>query len=165
MQSFTAPLRILQCVAALSGADDALAAINTSEVSPGAIVMVRANYSLYVLHKDSTATADGSNIVAPAQGGPGRWFKYGVGATYFQQVDVGVAAIPPQSSVDAAAAVLGVASAADIIVFNVLDSGLANGVTVTGPRVTGSGTATFRFTNATAATVAAATVALEVAIL
>lgn len=164
MQTFPAVLRISQCVNTLAGADDSLASINTTLLSPGAIVMVRANYNFYILHKDSTAAAASPNIIAPTSG-PGRWFKYGVGATYFQAVNVPFAAIPPQSSVDGSASVAGVAGATDIIVFNSIDTAIPTGVMVGQPRVTGANAASFRFLNATAATVAAATVALEVAVL
>lgn len=166
MQQFPAVLRISQAVSTLAGARDALAAINTTELSPNCIVMCLANNSLYVLRKDSTATAASPDIIAPAQGGPGRWYKYGVGATYFQQVSAFHEAIPPQSSVDTnQTPVAGVASSTDIIVFNVLDTSVPNGVVISQPRVFGAGTASFRFTNVTAATVAAATVSLEAAVL
>lgn len=165
MQNFPPALRIVQSVAAIAGADDALAAINTSLLSPDAICAVQANNSLYMLHKDSTATEDGTNIVAPSQGGPGRWFKLGQGATYFQAVSVFHAAIPPASSVDASATVLGVAGGTDIVVFNPTDSAIPAGVMMGQPRVTGGSTVEFRFLNATADTVAAATVAIEAAVL
>ena len=165
MQIFPAVLRIAQSVAALSGADDSLAAINTSELSDGAVCVSRSNYNLYVLHKTSTATAVTPDIIAPAQGGPGRWFRYGIGATYFQALNVVHAAIPPQSSVDSAANVAGVLGQGDIIVFNSNDSSIPAGVIMGQPKVTGAGTAQFRFLNATAATVAAATVAIEAAVL
>ena len=170
MQIFPPALRIAQSVTAIAAGapgvdpDDSLAAINTNEMSPDAICAVKANNSLYMLHKESTATADGTNIVAPSQGGPGRWFKIGQGATYFQVVNVFHEAIPPASTVDASATVLGVAGGTDIIEFNVLDSAVPAGVIMGQPRVTGGSSAVFRFLNTTAATVAAATVAIEAAV-
>lgn len=165
MQSFPAVLRISQAVSTLAGARDSLAAINTTELSPNCIVMCLQNNSLYVLRKSSTATAASPDIIAPAQGGPGRWYKYGVGATYFQAVSVPYAAIPPQSSVEGSATVNGAEAITDIIVFNVTSTAIPTGVTITNPRVTNIGQGTFRFTNVTAATVAAATATLEVAVL
>ncbi len=165
MQNFPATLRIAQSVSSLSGADDSLEAINTSEMSPGAIVLVRSFYRLYVLEKNSTAAASSPNVVAPAQGGPGRWVSLGAGANYFQLVNVPHAAIPPQSSVIGSAAVVGALGSTQVLVYNCLDSGGGDGSLVVNPQITGVGTAAWRFANVTTATIAAGTVALEVALL
>lgn len=163
-QSFPAALRIVQSVATLAGADDSLASINTTLLSPNAIVLVQENNKLYVLRKTSTAAAASPNIIDPTAG-PGRWFLYGEGASYNQAVSVAHAAIGPQTSVQASASVIGVEDDEDIIVFNIPDSGVPAGVVISGPRVTGAGTASFRFTNVTGATVAGSTVSLRCAVL
>ncbi len=153
----------MQSVAALAGADDSLQAINTNEVSPGAIVMVRSLYRLYVLEKDSTATASSPNVIAPTAG-PGRWVSLGAGASYFQAVTVAVPAIPPQSLVNASATVTGATDFnTQIAVYNLLDSGIAS--LVVNPRINGLNLVTWSFANVTSATIAAASVALEVAVL
>lgn len=168
MQTFPPGLRIANSVATLQGADDALAAINTSQYSNGAIVLVRATGTLYRLNKTSTQTEDSPDVIAPDQGGPGRWFSLGSGAGQFQDVSVFHAAIPPQSSVESSAfTVQGALSSTDIVVYNLTDSTFTTVVgVVTGPvRITGTESATMRFLNATAATVAAATVSYRMAVL
>jgi hypothetical protein len=166
MQSFPAVLRIAQSVTTLAGAQDSLASINTTLFSPLAIVAVIANNSLYILHKDSTATADGSNVVAPAQGGPGRWFKYSGGATYLQAVSVDHGDIAPHSISSSSVSVPGaVGNSTQIVVFNPLDSGGGDGSIVVNPQITGLGLVTFGFANITDDVIPAGTVALEVALL
>src|SRR5882724_1286184 len=100
MQSFPAALRIMNPVATLVGADNSLAAINTSLLPDGSIVLVTATHKLYVLEKSSILVQSLPSIVAPAQGGPGRWFQLPNGASEFQALSLGHAAVPPQSSVD-----------------------------------------------------------------
>ncbi len=165
MKTFPAALRLNTPLATLAGADDSLASVNTSELPNGALAFVNENESLYQLRRASTATADSPNIIAPAQGGPGRWYLYGAGASSFQGLNVSHAAIPPQTSVDAAVTVNGVTDNSDIVVADLTDTGLPAGVAVGPIRVTGANAATFRFTNATAATVAAATVSFRAAVL
>lgn len=163
-QSFTPALRIVQSVATLAGADDSLEAINTTLLSPNAIVLVQENNKLYVLRKSSSAAASSPNIIDPVAG-PGRWFLYGEGATYNQAVSVAHADIGAQTSVDATATVMGVEDSEDIVVFNVVTSTIPAGVTITGARVAGTNSVAFRFTNVTGSTVAASTVALRAAVL
>jgi len=165
MKTFPAALRILTPVATLAGADDALAAINTTGLPNGCLCFVNENESLYEFRAASAATVDSPNIIAPTQGGSGRWFLYGAGASSFQNLAISHAAIPPQSSVDSAVTVTGVTDSNDIVVANLTDTGLPAGVAVGPIRITGANAATFRFTNATAATVAAATVAFRAAVL
>lgn len=70
--------------ATVTGAENSLESINTFELDDGCIVIIKSNLSEYVLDKLSVAAPSGDDIVAPAQGGPGRWFKYptGGGATF-----------------------------------------------------------------------------------
>lgn len=51
-----------------------LAAINTTILKNGALVFVTSPGSIYALLRDSTAVADGFQIVAPLEG-PGRWVR------------------------------------------------------------------------------------------
>ena len=104
------------------------------------------------------------NIIVPIAG-PGRWYLVDNGATFFQQVSVNHAAIPPQTSIDSSATVNGVVNNNDIVVFNLTDTGLPAGVTISTVRVTGTNTALFRFANVTGATIAGATVTLRAAVL
>ena len=164
--SFPPALRIAQSVETLATADtSSLVGLNTNELSPDCCVFVQENNKLYVLHKtDNSSPAASPNLIVPLAG-PGRWYQYGEGATYFQSVNLAHAAIPPQSSVDTAATVNGVSSGSDIVVFNLTDTGLPAGVSIGPVRITGANAAVFRFLNATAATVAAATVTVEAAVL
>jgi len=75
-QPFPADLRILTPVATVFGAVGALEAINTTQLPDHAIVQVVSNNQQYQLRKTSAAAPVGDDIVAPAQGGLGRWFKY-----------------------------------------------------------------------------------------
>jgi hypothetical protein len=68
--------RILGSRATVTGTSDSLESINTFELDNGAIVVIISNLAQYVLDKLSTDAPSGDDIVAPAQGGPGRWFKY-----------------------------------------------------------------------------------------
>jgi hypothetical protein len=176
MQSFPPSLRILQSVHDLTGADDSLQAINTNEVSPGSIVVVQRSNSdsgldvpaLYILRKDSTTANNPPAVVAPAQGGPGRWFPYALLAAQVgapAAVAVFHAAIPPQTSVDATVAIAGVVDSSDIVLWNLADNTVPAGVILGQPRVTAPNSVNFRFLNATAATVVAATVSVEYSIL
>jgi hypothetical protein len=82
-----AQLRILQPVATILGARDSLEAINTEPLPDHAIVQAVSNSQQYQLRKTSTDAPVGDDIVAPAQGGPGRWFKaLGTGALNSDQV-------------------------------------------------------------------------------
>lgn len=109
--------------------------------------------------------APGATGATGAPGATGATGATGAGATNFTAVQVSHAIIPPQSSVDSAFALTGVISSATIVVYNLTDSGLPAGVG-TGPvRVTGLGAATMRFLNETGASVAAATVSFQMAIL
>ena len=76
MPKSPASLRILQSVATIVGASDSLESINTQLVMDRGLVTVIENDQIYMLRRSSTATPSGSDIVAPAQGGPGRWFSY-----------------------------------------------------------------------------------------
>jgi hypothetical protein len=67
-------------VATLAGASNALAAINTTTLPDGASVFVNENRSNYRYSKFSTAAATGELIIAPAQGGAGRWIQEGGGS-------------------------------------------------------------------------------------
>ncbi len=164
MKTFPAALRLNTPVATLAGADDALAAINTHDLPDGCLCLVRENNSLYEYRKSSASTTDSPNIIAPTQGGSGRWHLYSSGPTNYQDLLVSHAAIPPQSSVDATTTVFGV-DAGDIVVANITETALPPGVAVGPIRVSGTNVALFRFTNATAATVAAATVGFRAGVL
>ncbi len=80
-QSFPADLRIAQDVATLAGADNSLESINTAKLSNRALVAVEENNSIYMLRKESVASPSSPDIIAPAQGGPGRWYLYSPGAS------------------------------------------------------------------------------------
>lgn len=164
--SFPPALRVAQSVATLASAGDtSLVALNTNELSPDCLVMVQSLHTLYILHKgDNTTASDSPNVIVPAVG-PGRWFQYGAGSSHFQDLSITHALIPPQSSVDSPVTVSGVEDSGDIIVFNLTDTGLPAGVTIGPVRVTGANAATFRFLNATAASVAAGAIAVRAAVL
>ena len=61
-----------------------LAAVNTTILKNGACVYVTSVRDFFVLLRDSTATADGSEIVAPVNG-PGRWFRWNIGTSFWEQ--------------------------------------------------------------------------------
>jgi hypothetical protein len=164
MPKSNTPLRILQSVATLTGASDSLESINTTLVMDRGIVAVVASNALYMLRRDSVASASSPNIIAPAQGGPGRWYLYSSGPTFFADVSVAHNQIPPQSSVDAAFTIPG-ADTTDVVEYNLTDSGLPAGIG-TGPvRMTGAAAATMRFLNATATTSPTASVGFRMAVL
>ena len=71
-------LRILGPRATVLGAGDAIENVNTSNLPDGAMCWVTDEQALYRFILESTATADGSNIIEP-NGGPGRWFRETVG--------------------------------------------------------------------------------------
>ena len=168
MQFFPPSLRIMNPVATLVGADNALAAINTSQLPDGSVCLVTATHKLYVLDKTSIQTQALPGIVAPAEGGPGRWLLLPNGASGFQALSLAHAAVPPQSSVDTPVTIANgdvPLAATDIIDWNLTDSGLPLTLSIGNVRITGTNSATFRFTNVSAVTVAAATVTVEAAIL
>jgi len=167
MQSFPAALRIMNPVATLVGADNSLAAINTSLLPDGSVVLVTATHKLYVLDKASVQTQSLPSIVVPAEGGTGAWLQLPNGASEFQALSLVHAAVPPQSSVDTSVTIAngGVPiTSTDIIDWNLTDSLLPLTLSIGNVRITGTNTATFRFSNLSAATVAAGTVAVEAAI-
>lgn len=56
-----------------------IAAIDTTILYSGAQVFVEEDESIWLLLKSSSATPDGTNIVASATGSPGRWFRQSSG--------------------------------------------------------------------------------------
>lgn len=66
-------LRVLGSRATLLGAKNSLEAINTFELDDGALCYVTAAGARFGLHRASTATPNGTTIIRPAAGGPGRW--------------------------------------------------------------------------------------------
>lgn len=164
MQPAPAALRIHQSVATLAGADDSLEAINTSQLTQGCVVYVQ-DVGFYRLDRLSVAVVASPNIIAPAQGGPGRWLFLGSGgATFFQEVLVTYGGMGTGATTDAAFLIPGVTDDNDIVEYNLLDTPLPAGL-VTGPmRVTGVGSASLRFANV-GATVVSATVAFRMAVL
>lgn len=168
MQSFPAALRIMSPVATLVGADNSLAAINTSLLPDGSVVLVTATHKLYVLSKSSVQAQLLPSIVAPAEGGPGRWLQLPNGASEFQALSLVHAAVPPQSSVDTPVTIANgdvPLTSADIIDWNLTDSAFPSVLSIGNVRITGTNSATFRFSNLSAATVAAGTVTVEAAVL
>lgn len=164
MKTFPADLTILTPRATLSGADDSIASINTTEYSDGAIVMLKSNYTLYQLRKGSTDAQSLPNIVAPAQGGPGRWHRLAPGSPV--AIQVAFPAIGPNTTVEGGATVPGKQSQGDLVLANVTDSGLPTGVGLVNVRPSASATtAAFRFMNATGATIAGQTVSLLVSVI
>lgn len=63
----------------VTGPSDSLESINTFELANGARCFIKSVFSNYQLDKGSVAAPSGDEIVAPAQGGSGRWFKTGTG--------------------------------------------------------------------------------------
>jgi hypothetical protein len=76
---FPPDFRVLGPLSAVTGAEDSLEAVNTSELPDGCLAVVT-NNQVFVLNKFSTATAVSGVIVAPAQGGVGRWLLLVAGA-------------------------------------------------------------------------------------
>jgi len=74
-------LRILGPRARLMGTSDpdALQNLDTTLLPDGSLCWVQDQAAVYALHRDSTAAASGTLIVAPGSG-PGRWFVLGLGA-------------------------------------------------------------------------------------
>ena len=165
MKIFPADETILTPRSTLSGADDSIASINTSLLADGAVVMLKVSGSFYRLNKTSVEAESLPNIVAPAQGGPGRWYKMQViGAP--ASLTVTVPDIGPQTTVEASATVPGKQSSSDLVLANVTDSGLPTGVGLVAIRpATGATTATFRFMNATGATISGRDVGLRAAVI
>lgn len=73
-------LRILGTRDALSE----LSAINTTILKNGSCVYVTSLRDFFFLLKDSTATANGTEVVAPLSG-PGRWFRWNIGVSVWEQ--------------------------------------------------------------------------------
>lgn len=163
-QQFPAALRIMNPVSTLQGARDSLAAINTTLLPDNALVMVEASNTLYVLRKASTATEDSPNIIAPDEGGPGRWYRYGAGGGFFADVTITHTTIPPQTGVDGSATVPGVASDNDVISFNLIGSGMGATLMLGPPRITGAATVAWRVTNVSGTTVAPGTIDVRVSV-
>jgi hypothetical protein len=163
--TFPPALRIAQSVETLAtDGTSSLVGLNTNELSPDCLVLVQSNNTIYVLHKsDNTTAVDSPNVIVPAVG-PGRWFAYGSGASFFQNLAISHAQIPPQSSVDASVVVDGVGQL-DVIAYSVQDTGVPVGVAMSFTHISGPNAATFRFVNASAVTVAAATVSVRAAVL
>lgn len=167
MKTFPPALRLNTPVATLTGADDALAAINTTELADGCLCMVNSVDALYQLRKTSTAAESLPSIVAPAQGGPGRWYRYGAGATSPADSSVAVPAIPPQTTVQVTHTIPDKVSASDLVLVNIVST-LATGVGLVGVFYSGGGggvQADLRFMNTTGATVAGATVLLRTSVI
>ena len=164
-QKFPSDLRLLNPVTALTGDRDALAAINTAELPDGSIVMVNDADTLYRLEKGSTVAASSPEIIAPAQGGPGRWFRYGEGASFFQNVTVTHATIPPNSGITSnGTTVTGFASSNDVLSYNLQSSGLNANLVVGLPRNTGTDTAEWRLYNVSSTTIAQGSFDLRVCV-
>lgn len=68
----TAGYRILAPRASISGTSDSVAAINPTPLADGAMVFCLANHSNYRLDKNSTAAADGVQVLSTVTG-VGRW--------------------------------------------------------------------------------------------
>lgn len=66
-------LRVLGPFEFTTGTGNSIQAINTYEVPDGALAMTSLTGLIYQLDKESTATAVGASVIAPALG-PGRWF-------------------------------------------------------------------------------------------
>lgn len=166
MKTFPAALRVLTPVATLQGPDDALAAINTTELPDGCLVVVTAIPSLYQFRKTSTATESSPNIIAPDQGGSGRWFRYNSGPSTPAALSVAVPAIGPNTTAEVTATIPDKNSSADMVDVNITDSGLSASLGIVGVRPnTGATTAAIRFANFTGATVAGATIALRTSVI
>lgn len=164
-QSAPASLRIANPVSTVEGAEDSLQAINTTELPDGAVVLCSENHAFYELRKASGATASGDEIVAPAQGGPGRWYSMGHGAVFHQDVAVVYPAVPPQSGIDTGTIdVLGVVDG-DVIASVIADTGIPAGLIIGLPRISGPNHTIWHMYNPGAATIAGGTVNLTVAVL
>lgn len=162
LQQFPASLRIMNPVSTLQGAQDSLAAINTTLLPDNSIVMVEASNTLYVLRKSSSAAESSPDIIAPDQGGPGRWYRYGAGGGFFADVVITHTTIPPQTGVDGSATVPGVANDDDVISYNLIDSGMGATLVLNPPRITGANSTAWRVTNVGSETVAPGTISVRV---
>lgn len=69
-------LRILQFVDTALGGSGSLQGINTTLVMDRGIIAAKDQNSLYMLRREATDAPSGTDIIAPADGSPGRWFKY-----------------------------------------------------------------------------------------
>lgn len=165
LQQFPASLRIMNPVATLQGAQDSLAAINTTLLPDNSIVAVQASDTLYMLRKDSSAAESSPDVIAPDQGGPGRWYRYGAGGGFFNDVVITHITVPPQTSIPVGnIAIPGFESDNDVVSYNLVSSGLDAALVVGLPRNTGSGLAEFYIYNISGATVAAGTLTLRVCV-
>lgn len=165
-QQFPAALRIMNPVSTLQGARDSLAAINTTLLPDNALVMVEASNTLYVLRKASTATEDSPNIIAPDEGGPGRWYRYGAGGGFFSTVTVAHTTVPPQSQLDVTGVTVpGYASSSDVVSFSLAGSNFPSNNLVVGlPRNTAANQATWSLYNIGSATIAPEDLSLRVCV-
>lgn len=164
-QKFPPDLRLLNPVSALTGARDALAAINTTNLPDGAVVMVTDADTLYRLEKGSTVAASSPEIIAPAEGGPGRWFRYGEGASFFQSVTVTHATIPPNSGITSdGVTVTGYTNTNDVLSYNLQSSGLNSSLVVGLPRNTSSDRAEWTLYNVSGTTIDAGSFDLRVTV-
>ena len=155
-------LRIMNPVSTLQGARDSLAAINTTLLPNNSIVMVEASNTLYVLRKASSAAESSPDIIAPDQGGPGRWYRYGSGGGFFADVTITHTTIPPQTGIDGSATVPGVVNDNDVIGYNLISSGMGATLCLNPPRITGAATVAWRVTNVGGATVGPGTIDVRV---
>ncbi len=161
MKTFPPSQRINTPVSALVGADDALAAINTNEVADSCVCMVGGAFNaLYQLRKESTAAQSLPAIVAPAQGGPGRWYRLGSGPSTPASSSVAVPAVPPNSTVTVTAAIPNKVAQADLVEVNI-ESTLSTSLGLVGVFAAPGANVDLRFGNFTGATVAGATVLLR----
>jgi len=161
-QPFPADLRILTAVSTLTGDRDSLQAINTTKLPNNSLVMVENSNALYQLRKGSSATEDSPNIVAPAEGGPGRWYRYGAGET-FNTVTISYTTIPPQDGITVTGiTVPGFVGSSDVVSFDLITSGIPSALVVGLPRNTGVEQAEWRLYNVSGTTIAPSTLDLRV---
>jgi hypothetical protein len=73
--------RISGPVSTLTGPQDSVSAINTTQLPDGAAVFELSQRTFYVLNKTSSAAQALPTVVAPSQGGPGRWFQFSSGTS------------------------------------------------------------------------------------
>lgn len=158
-----ADLRILACVAALTG-DDSLANQNVNEFPLSALVFVQSEAAFYYWNPTSTATVASPDIVAGPYGSSaaGRWVRYG-GAAADVPATVSVAfGQLAASGVTSASATLAGLLANDSIVLNP-QSALAQGIAYA--RCAVSGTLIVGLNNAATVTVAAQTIVFDVKVI
>ncbi len=165
MKTFPAALRLNTPVATLAGADDSLEAINTTELPNGALCTVLENNAIYFLRKNSVVAASSPLIIAPAQGGTGRWYLY-ESVIDFQNVALVVPDIGANSAANITGLVgTGIIDDNDIVVYNMQSSGYPTGLILGTPHITGADTWSMHVNNVSGATITGDTYALRVAIL